>query len=150
MTRTYDAFGRLVEVSGPYDTAGPALTLSYFPNEYPARATTLHHHSAPPGYDGDNPSGLPTTTPVDGEGRAIEVGKTSVVGGVSGTTLQGPPQYDTMGRVLASYQPFFVPGGTSGFVAHPPLTNATTKSYDTLGRVTQIVYPDNPDNATET
>jgi RHS repeat-associated protein len=144
LVRTYDSFGRLTTVRGPYDTAGaPALTMSYFPLEPTPRAVTVIKASAPPNYAGPVPPPTTNVTFVDGFGQAIELRKTAVVDGVLGMTTSGLVQRDSLGRTLKSYHPFFTPGASTAFVATlPPSTPATSTAYDVLDRPTLLTHPD--------
>lgn len=148
LVRTYDAFGRLATVRGPYDSAGaPALTLSYFPAEATPRATTVIKTAAPPGYTGPIPAPVTNVTFVDGLGAPLEVRKTAVVDGVLGMTTSGFVQRDSLGRALKSYQPFFTAGASTAFAA-PQTTFATTTAYDVLDRPTLVTHPDAQTEAT--
>ncbi|HTE44670.1 MAG TPA: RHS repeat-associated core domain-containing protein, partial [Gemmatimonadaceae bacterium] len=141
--RSYDAFGRLATVRGPYDSAGaPGLTFSYFPSESPARAVTVIRPSAPPTYAGPLPAATTTVTIVDGDGQAIELRKTAVVDGVVGMTTSGLTKRDNLGRAIKSWHPFFTAGASTAF-APPVATRATTTAYDVLDRPTLVTHPDN-------
>jgi RHS repeat-associated protein len=141
LTRTFDAFGRLATVRGPYDTAAAALTMDYHPEEFPPRAVTTTRASAPPDYTGPVPAPITTVTIADGLGRAIELRKTSVVNGVPGMTTSGLIARDVVGRVIRTQQPFFTPVASTGFVT-PQSTPATTMAYDSLDRPVLTRYPD--------
>ncbi|HEY4176751.1 MAG TPA: SpvB/TcaC N-terminal domain-containing protein [Kofleriaceae bacterium] len=140
-TQTYDAFGRLATVRGPYDTSAPAIELTYFPNGSPPRAISINRASAPSDYSGPIPTPITTVAIADGAGRAIEVRKTATVNGVVGMTTSGLARYDALGHTVASYYPFFTAGASTAF-ATPTPTLATTMEYDAMDRAIRVQHPD--------
>lgn len=143
IVRTYDAFGRLATVRGPYDGTNPTLTLAYFQSELPARATTVSRSSAPSDYTGALPPAFTTVTVVDGEARTIQTRVSSAVDAANGMTTSGLVQRDALGRTTRTYQPFFTAGASTAYIvpptAAPPFTST---AYDVRGRVSQVTYPD--------
>ncbi|HWO22671.1 MAG TPA: toxin TcdB middle/N-terminal domain-containing protein [Kofleriaceae bacterium] len=144
--RTLDPFGRLLAVHGPYDAIVPALSFEYLSEASPPRAVTITRASAPADYSGPVPAPITTVTVTDGLARALQLRKTAVVDGITGMTTSGGASYDAIGRVTATYHPFFTPGASTGFVA-PVVTPATRVAYDALDRT---VSTRQPDGATET
>jgi RHS repeat-associated protein len=140
LVRTVDEFGRLKSVRGPYDS-GAGITLEYYPNESPPRAVSVTRTSAPADYAGPLPSPVTTVTIEDGLGRAVELRKTSVVGGVAGMTTSGLVERDALGRMTKTWHPFFTQGASTGFVT-PTGDNPTTLTYDELDRVKVTTQPD--------
>jgi YD repeat-containing protein len=147
--RYYDKYGRLERVFGPYDSLSgtPAISMTYFHDVSPARAETVNHASKPSDYTGSVPADIKTVIIVDGLDRAVQTQKTTTVNGTVGLTLEGPVKYDNLGRVKASYFPFFKGTSVPAFTYPPSIdpmhpTTATTVTYDTHGRVVQTVYPD--------
>jgi len=144
LTRKLDAFGRITQVQGPYDTAATTqgIVNQYFPGDRPARAVTLMTPTAPPGYTGGVAPQTVAVTVVDGLGRVVEQRKTAVVDGVSGMTTSGLVVRDDFGRVIVTQNPFFGVSVDRGVV--PPLvTEQTHITYDVLDRPVQTTYADN-------
>jgi RHS repeat-associated protein len=142
LVHTFDTYGRLASVSGPYDISGPGITMEYHPEASPPSAITVTHPSAPADYTGTLPSAITAVTFVDGLARPIEVRKTSVVDGQVGMTTGGLVSRDALGRAIFTYQPSFVSGASTAFVTPTP-TYATLNGYDSLGRTTSVLFPDN-------
>jgi RHS repeat-associated protein len=145
--RTFDSFGRLETVHGPYDTSQPALSFEYHPEENPPRAVTVTRSSAPPDFSGPTAAPITVVTIADGLGRAIELRRTAVVEGVAGMTTSGLVELDALGRTRKSYQPFFTAGASASFIT-PSVTFATTTDYDVLDRPILVTHPDNATEAT--
>lgn len=143
ISRTLDAFGRLVEVYGPYDTSAAGVTLSYEPLATPPQAATVMRASAPSDYVGPVPAPVTTVTFVDGSGASIAMRRTAVVGGTPGMTSEGFASRDSVGRVVTAYHPFFTAGSTTStsFVA-PVATPATHAAFDALDRAIATAHPD--------
>jgi RHS repeat-associated protein len=141
MSRTVDDFGRIVSISGPYDTHGPGLSMQYFPAEAHPRAVTVMQPSVPADYAGPVPAATTTVTFSDGFGRTIEQNKTAVVNAVLGMSTTGLVERDTVGRVIRTQNPLFSPGVTTSFVA-PQSTLSTSVVYDALDRPVLTAYPD--------
>jgi RHS repeat-associated protein len=144
--RTFDAFGRLATVRGPYDTSsGDGITLTYFPLESPPRAVSITQASKPAGSVGTVPAPVRVETITNGFGETIELRKTGVVGfdtgPVAGVITSGLVQRDNLGRVIRAYQPFFTAGSSIGFVA-PTATPYVVTQYDNQDRAVVTTYPD--------
>jgi len=71
MRREYDAFGRLSKVFSPYDTDMPAVAMSYYHTEKPARAVTRNKLS----FDALDQTKLDTVIFIDGLKRVIQTQK---------------------------------------------------------------------------
>jgi RHS repeat-associated protein len=144
--RTLDPFGRLLAAHGPYDTTLPALSFEYVPQASPPRAITITRASAPADYTGPIPTPITTVTFTDGLAREIQLRKTAVVDGIAGMTTSGSTSRDAVGRVTATYHPFFTPGASTSFIP-PTVTPFTNTTYDVLDRAISTRHPD---DATET
>jgi RHS repeat-associated protein len=146
LRRTLDVFGRPTAVRGPYDSGAPGLVMDYRPNESPPRAITTTTPSAPPDYTGTVPPPTTAVTFLDGLGRMRAIKKSAVVDvqGIAtlGAITSGITKRDAMGRVAASYHPFFTPGASTTFTLPAITPLATTMVYDALDRQTLLTHPD--------
>jgi len=148
LKRTYDPFGRLQTVTGPYDPPNvPGLVVQYLTDapQLP-RAVTTTRAAAPPDYTGPIPGEIKTVTITDRLGQAIEVRKKAVVNGVEGMVTGSVVARDEVGRVIRTQNPFFTEGISDAFV-EPRVTPETTTTYDDLDRPVLTRYAD---GATET
>ncbi|MCK5128176.1 MAG: hypothetical protein KAR42_18110, partial [candidate division Zixibacteria bacterium] len=142
----YDNFGRLEKVWSPYDDPDDisALSFEYYEHEFPQRAVTFNKLS----FDSENDDVLTTVTLKDGLGRVIQVKKdgevydTELENTVTGMNVSGLIEYDNMGRVQNKHQTWFEPGEVLEFTGSGPEKNPTLTYYDTIGRVTQKILPD--------
>ncbi|MFL6201629.1 MAG: toxin TcdB middle/N-terminal domain-containing protein [Thermoanaerobaculia bacterium] len=138
--QVWDAFGRLAEVYGPYDSAGaPALRFDYNPSELPARAV-VHHK------DATRSDPIDTAVFVDGLGRTIQSKEDTEIDAGSGTStrvgvrVSGRVVFDARGRLAAEGQPAFDTQAIDRFV-DVPLANATAFEHDVLDRVRRVRFP---------
>ncbi len=144
MTRTYDAFGRLKTVAGPYDPGTPLISIDYFHEEGRPRAVTTNRSAPPADFAGPAvPADIRTVIVVDGLGRVVQTRKTATVGGVPGMTTQLSPSFDELGRVTVQYHPLFTAGASDEFLSTPPaIPPATLFAFDVLNRNVSTTYPD--------
>ncbi|HBL25205.1 MAG TPA: hypothetical protein DD490_00030 [Acidobacteria bacterium] len=138
--QTYDGFGRLIRVVGPYDTdASPTLTFEYDPTARPAWAVA-HHKDA---VRGDT---IDTAVFIDGLGRTLQTKDDAELDLGNGTStrtglrVSGRVEFDALGRLAAQGQPVFDTGALTAFV-NVPLQNATRYTYDVLDRVIEARFP---------
>ncbi len=137
---TYDGFGRLLRVAGPYDTdASPTLAFEYNPAASPA-FSVVHHK------DAVRSDPMDAVTFIDGLGRMIQTKEDAELDLGTGTStrtgmrVSGRVEFDTRGRVAAQGQPTFDTGLSTAFVNAPPL-NPTRYTYDVLDRMTRADFP---------
>jgi RHS repeat-associated protein len=143
----YDAFGRLISVSGPYEQAGatPTLRFEYHPEAAVPWAITRQLDSS------RGPSAtIDSVIFTDGLGRTVQTKQ-------SGTVFTGPdsaPQdvmvvsgrstLDFVGRPVAMYYPVTEPLGSAGsFNPTYDAVQPTRTTYDILDRVARVSLPDN-------
>lgn len=136
---TYDQFGRLVEVFGPYDDAGspgPSLSFEYHPEASPPFAVT--HQK-----DVTRPDPISTVKFVNGLGREIQRKMDTELdsGGQIGMTVSGKIVFDAIGRIAQRGQPIFSTTPLTEFVT-VPLQNPTNTTYDILNRILTVTLPD--------
>ncbi|HVR07482.1 MAG TPA: toxin TcdB middle/N-terminal domain-containing protein, partial [Thermoanaerobaculia bacterium] len=138
--RTYDLFGRMASVVGPYDSsASPALTFEYFPAASPPLAV-VHQK------DVTRSATIDSVVFVDGIERTVETKVSAELDQGSGTAtstgmrVSGHLDFDALGRVAGRGQPVFDSGATRSFVA-VAARNPTLFAYDVLDRTVQASFP---------
>lgn len=141
LSRTLDAFGRLLTVSGPYDGIQAGVAMEYHPNETRPRAVTKTRGAAPPGFSSLEAPTLTTVTIIDGLGQTVELRTSAAKNGDAGMTTSGLVKRDQVGHVVAAYNPFFTASAGTGFIT-PTLTERTTTQYDALDRQVRVTYAD--------
>jgi RHS repeat-associated protein len=149
MVRSYDDFGRLVSVAGPYDSdAAPALTFEYnprvplgSPSAQPPISWAVAHHK-----DATRPDPIDSAVFVDGLERVIQTKDEAELDLGSGTSTQagmrvsGRITFDTKGRVVSEGQPVFDRQAAKDFVK-VPVKHPTTFTHDALDRVRTVTFP---------
>ncbi len=147
MRRDYDAFGRLRRVWGPYDRypdGTPALTMEYYPDEFPGRAVT--HNKVH--FDPANDRTIATVIIADGLRRVLQTKADGEVydpesdRSTIGMSVSGRVEYDEVGRVRAEHQPAFEPGTDYTWTGRSPERRPTIREHDILGRVVRQTLPD--------
>jgi RHS repeat-associated protein len=140
VSRSYDGFGRLVRVVGPYDTdASPALAFEYNPAARPAWAV-VHQK------DVTRSVPIDSSLFIDGLGRALESKENTELDLGTGTStrtgmrVSGHVDFDALGRVAAQGQPVFDASPANAYV-EVPSRNPTRFAYDVLGRVVETRFP---------
>ncbi len=137
--RTFDGFGRLSSVWGPYELGGsvPTIEVAYDTAARPAWALTRNRLEEQGG-DGR----LDTVVFVDGLKRIIQTKKDAQVeGGTVGMSVTGHLTFDAMGRVEQKGQTLFDTGPKTAYVSGLPV-RPTTDTHDLLGRVVRTVGAD--------
>ncbi|HKI02567.1 MAG TPA: glycohydrolase toxin TNT-related protein [Thermoanaerobaculia bacterium] len=137
---TYDGFGRLVRVVGPYDTdASPTLAFEYNPAASPAWSV-VHHR------DAVRSDPINSVVFIDGLGRTLQTKDDAELDLGNGTStrtgmrVSGLIEFDALSRVAVEGQPVFDTGATTAFV-NVPLLNPTRYTYDVLDRTTEARFP---------
>ncbi|MER6591182.1 SpvB/TcaC N-terminal domain-containing protein [Micromonospora purpureochromogenes] len=147
---TYDAVGRLDQVSGPYEIPENRFTIDfeYHPEAaYPYAVTRHVDREADGGVRDDT---IDTITFVDGLNRTTQTKKDAAVP----ATPDGAPEdvmvvsgrvtYDFLGRAVKSWYPVTEPKGAGNLTFNPaydPVT-PTEVRYDVLDRTTRTTFPD--------
>lgn len=139
MSWAYDQFGRLIEVRAPGDVgADPTLRMEYAPDASPAYALTHHEDVTHPG----DPIG--SAVFIDGLERTIQQKRDTQVdlgdGPQVGMQVSSKLIFDVMGRVSQQGQPIFSTAPLAQYV-DLSLDNATALTYDILGRVRVVSFP---------
>lgn len=149
ITNTYDAFGRLEKVVGPYEAGAYeyTLTFDYHPD---AEVPFAHTRHMDPQRDPGDP--IETILFIDGLGRVIQTKKDATVHASEDQPprdvmiVSGRVAFDHAGRVRAQYYPTTEDKGTnntsfsSSFEEGAPPPTRTT--YDALDRATSVTLPD--------
>jgi len=134
--RVLDAFGRVTDVYGPYDTTAPTAHVEFVLSAAVPYAITRNR--LPEG------GTLDTVTLVDGLARVIQTKKTALVYGRGlGWSVTGHQLFDAMGRVAVQGQTFFEPGTSPVYRDGTPIHPRST-TYDALGRTVRTVEPIEP------
>ncbi len=140
---SYDVFGRLASVTGPYQqgTGNATVTYEYHPGDTVPWAETQ-------AIDTLHGGTLDNVTFVDGLDRTVETKHNGTVFTAPGSqpneemVVSGRVTFDFLGRVTQQFYPTTEPLGTSGvFNAAYDSQPAATSSYDVLDRLTQYVAP---------
>jgi RHS repeat-associated protein len=150
-TFTFDNFGRLSTLTAPADQGStPTISMTYSQQPgvsvFPAWASTKHKDFQ----FANDP--IETVTFKDGLGRVVQTKKDidEDVDGVNvrtGMSASGQVFYDSRGNVTSVAQPEFsstAPGNFDQFT----ILNPTLSLYDKLGRVTQLILPDDATTTT--
>jgi RHS repeat-associated protein len=144
---TYDNFGRLVSVTGPYEqgTGTATVDFSYSPFDTVPWALTSHVDSFRSATDR-----IETALFTDGLKRTVQTKKDAAVSPQTGTaptdvmTVSGHVIFDPLGRTIQQFYPVTEPLGQQG-VFNPAFDTVqpTVTTYDILDRPTRITIPDN-------
>jgi len=138
---TYDKFGRIVAVKGPYDQTGdPTISIEYNNYTKPAFAYVKNK-----GYiDEENTQSDPirVCSFADGLRRIIQTKTDGEVDNSSRIITSGRTNFDVMGRISEQYDPFVEPAGNFSYNSNSDSSYRTRFYYDIFGRQTRIVYPD--------
>ncbi|HEY0167755.1 MAG TPA: SpvB/TcaC N-terminal domain-containing protein [Jatrophihabitans sp.] len=145
-TYVYDEFGRPTSFTGPYEqgTITPTIRFEYHPEATTPWAITRHldkYRSATDTID--------TVVFIDGLGRTIQTKKDATIytGATSAVkdvmVVSGQVTLDSLGRQNHVSYPVTEPLGTPGtFNASVDTVMYTNYDYDSLDRLTQVIYPD--------
>ena len=142
--RTYDAFGRLAAVRGPYDIgATPTLAFEHHPEGSPPHAIARHK-------DVGTTDTIDTATFIDGLRREIQTKKDVEIDLGSGTStsvgmaVSGKLTFDAVGRIAQQGQRVFSTAAAGTFVT-VALANPIAFEYDGMGRRTKLTEADGTD-----
>ncbi|HEU5161321.1 MAG TPA: SpvB/TcaC N-terminal domain-containing protein [Streptosporangiaceae bacterium] len=150
MRYSYDSFGRVDSITGPYETAEqrPTIDFEYHPDaDVPYAVTRNIDRQA----DGKvRPDTIDTITFVDGLKRVIQTKKDATLSAGPDTppqeamTVSGRQVFDFLGRVVEQYYPTSEPKGPANEVFNPAFDQVkpTRNSYDTQDRITRAVLAD--------
>jgi len=140
MRRTYDRFGRLVRVVGPYDTDdAPALRFEYGRGGAVTWAVVRHK-------DFTRSDTIDSAVFIDSLARVLQTKEDADLDLGSGTStrsgmrVSGRVAFDAKGRMASEGQPAFDDGPANELVA-VPAKNPTTFTYDALDRVRTVRFP---------
>jgi RHS repeat-associated protein len=144
---TYDEFGRVATITGPYEQGGstPTVQFEYHPNDPVPWAMTRNLDS----YRGPGAT-IDTVTFTDGLDRVIQTKKTAAIFTGANSSPQdvmvvsGRITFDFLGRIVEQYYPVTEPLGAPGsFNSTYDTVQPTRTTYDILDRVTKTTKPDN-------
>jgi RHS repeat-associated protein len=146
---TYDSFGRVDTITGPYETYENRLTIDfeYHPDAEVPYAVTRHVDRTATGVRDDT---IDTIQFVDGLNRTLQTKKDASVPPEPGRepervmTVSGRVVFDFAGRATEQFFPVTEPKGADNEVFNPAFDSVTPTrlSYDVLDRVTRTVIPD--------
>jgi RHS repeat-associated protein/uncharacterized repeat protein (TIGR01451 family) len=136
----YDAFGRLTRLAHPGDTLSePTRIVYYYDLERPFRFLVQQR-----GTSASGDTLFETQQFYDGLGRLIQVKRES--SGWSSQNIVTDMRYDGLGRIVQESQPRLVNETASAFWQYTApgaaLYRPTTRTYDALGRVFDVIAPD--------
>jgi len=141
--RSYDTFGRLIQVVGPYDSdASPTLAFAYGPGA-PVSWAVVHHKDVTRTSD----PMIDSSVFIDSLERAIQTKEDAELDLGTGTTgrtgmrVSGRIDFDARGRVASTGQPVFDSSPADQLV-DVPAKNPTATGYDVLDRVRTVTFPD--------
>jgi YD repeat-containing protein len=142
IVKTYDSFGRLVEVGSPYDSGEVnAVRYHYYTNTFPWKAVTENKIS----FEADDRQTMDTCLIIDGLRRSVLTAKEGEVyregENLYGWNRSGYKVYDSKGRAVREGQSSFEQTGDLPSVPNEPL-RPTLKSYDARDRVIATTLPD--------
>ncbi|MFB7516554.1 SpvB/TcaC N-terminal domain-containing protein [Streptomyces sp. NPDC056144] len=146
---SYDDFGRLATVTGPYEKDGDraTITFGYHPEATVPYATTQHLDRAASGVREDT---IDTVTFTDGLRRVLQTKKDASVAASPGAapaqvmTVSGRLRFDHLGRVVEKYYPVTETKGAANttFNASFDSVAPTKETFDVLDRSVRTVQPD--------
>ncbi len=145
--RTFDRFGRLAQIFGPYDPPGtgvPTVQISYAHQATPASALTANKLPQP---KRDGSRTLDNVVFLDGLRRSIQTRTDAEVRGAIGTTVSGRIDFNSMGWIGSQGQATFSLAPKTTFLQGPS-RNPSTFLYDVLGRTVLVTAPDGSTTAT--
>lgn len=149
LSMSYDSFGRLDSVTGPYEAGSGKVTIDfeYHPEAAVPYATTKNLDRAASGVRSNT---IDTVTFSDGLKRVLQTKKDASVAASPGTapqpvmTVSGRLKFDFLGRTTEKYYPVTEPKGAANTTFNAAFdTVAPTKdSFDVLDRPVKTVRPD--------
>ncbi|MBI4951311.1 MAG: hypothetical protein HY908_04705, partial [Myxococcales bacterium] len=149
VARSYDAFGRLDAVVGPYEAGTGRVTLDFeYHPEAPVPVALTRHLDV---YR-DPADPIDTLLFVDGLGRVVQEKKDATVHTAPASApadvmvVSGRVAFDHRGRAFEAFYPVTEPAGVPAvnFAFNPDYdaVGPTVTDYDTLGRPTRTALPD--------
>ncbi len=142
----YDAFGRTVSVTGPYEQAGgqPTIRFDYHPEAPVPYAFTAHLDKDAAGKPKASGT-IDTVLFTDGLKRILQTKKDATVAGQDVMIVSGRVTFDGLGRAIEQYYPITEPKGGANTALNPAFDTVTSTrtAYDVLDRVTSTTLPDN-------
>jgi RHS repeat-associated protein len=143
---TYDAFGRLASITGPYEQGSGHPTVSFeYHADNPSYAYAVAHN-----FDSVHPNRpIDTASFVDGIGRPTQTkrnatlytGVTSAAANVM--VVSGAMDFDSLGRVVTLRYPVSEALGNIGKFNTDKSGSPSTISYDAMDRTTRVQAPGN-------
>ena len=147
ISRSYDPFGRVQQIVGPYQQASGLYTLQFqYAPEAPVPYAVTHH------IDTYRSAADPITTILftDGLGRVLQTKKDGSVHKGKGAPptdvmiVSGRVTFDHVGRTIDAYYPVTEPKGANNvFNATYDGIQPSTTQYDVIDRVLATTIPDN-------
>src|SRR5260370_11683837 len=161
---TYDAFSRIVSITGPYEQGAGTATVCFeyhpdSPNYAYAVAHNFDARHASGGVDTCGVKGTPidTATFIDGIGRKTQTKQNATLFTGVGSPPGGTPppattaiavtaamDFDALGRVKTVRYPVSEPPGSSGTYNTNKTGLATSIKYDAMDRPTEVQAPSDP------
>jgi len=142
---TYDKFGRIETIVGPYQvgTMDYTLKFEYHHDVQPAYAVTQHVDT----YRGAGKS-IETVLFIDGLRRVVQTKKGATVKAQDKMVVSGRIEFDFLGRSIAQYYPVVENLGNKG-VFNPNIDSVpTVTEYDVLDRSIHVTLPDKTSTTT--
>ncbi|WP_051367030.1 SpvB/TcaC N-terminal domain-containing protein [Hamadaea tsunoensis] len=149
IVNTYDSFGRLISVAGPYEQPEGRVTASfeYHPEAPVPYAVTRHIDRQADGVHADT---IDTIAFADGLGRTIQTKTDAAVATGPDTppanvmVVTGKAVYDFLGRIVQQSYPVTEPKGAANtaFNASVDPVAPVAQTFDVLDRPTRTVLPD--------
>ncbi|MFZ5562400.1 MAG: SpvB/TcaC N-terminal domain-containing protein [Pseudomonadota bacterium] len=140
---TFDPFGRLETITGPYEQGQATLRFAYHPEGSIPWALTQHH-------DEGRADPLETVLFTDGLKRVLQTKKDGAVDATGGGSasdvmiVSGRVTFDAFGRTVAQFHPVTEGLGAQGtFNASFDGVQPTRTEFDVLDREVQTTLPDN-------
>src|SRR5262249_24509064 len=147
ISNTYDNFGRLVTVTGPYEQGTGTTTIDFSYNPFAAVPWALTRHIDSFRSATDR---IETALFTDGLKRVLQTKKDAAVSPAAGTAptdvmvVSGRVTFDPFGRTVEQFYPVTEPLGQQGtFTPASDSVQPTRTTFDILDRVTQVTIPDN-------
>jgi RHS repeat-associated protein len=146
VTNTYDRFGRLATVTGPYEQGTGQTTIDFSYNPLAAKPWALTRHIDTFRSPTDR---IETALFTDGLKRVVQTKKDAAVPLAAGATptdvmvVSGRVTFDPFGRIIEQRYPVTEPLGQAGtFNPAFDTVQPTSSTFDVLDRVTQVTIPD--------
>ena len=139
ISQSFDAYGRVVQVVGPYDTTTPVLTFEYGRTKTHAWAVAHHRDTLRPA------DPIDSSVFIDTLGRVIQTKEDgdldNGIGATAGMRVSGPVAFDRRSRVVSQGQPVFDTAGPTELVKQDAATRPTRFVYDGFDRIREVQFP---------